>query len=218
MIKPKAFIFDMNGTMINDMSYHIKAWRDIVNGLGANLTMEEMKAECYGKSGEMMDRIFPGRFTQEEKDVIEMDKEQAYQDVYRTEMKLIDGLQELMDKAQTANIAIGIGSAAITFNVNYILDGLNIRPYFKGIVSASNVTISKPHPETFLKCAALLGVNPAECVVFEDAPKGVEAALNAGMPCVVITTMHTKEEFSQYSNIVCFIEDYTDPQLEKLFS
>jgi beta-phosphoglucomutase-like phosphatase (HAD superfamily) len=90
-----------------------------------------------------------------------------------------------------------------------VLDNLNIRHYFKTIVSADDVTISKPHPETFLKAAKLLGVDAANCLVFEDAPKGVEAAQNAGMSSVVLTTMHEKEEFAGYNNIIRYTKDYT---------
>jgi beta-phosphoglucomutase-like phosphatase (HAD superfamily) len=104
---------------------------------------------------------------------------------------------------------MGIGTAAIPFNVDFALDNLNIRHYFRSIITANDVTTSKPHPEVFLKAAAELGVDPASCIVFEDAPKGVEAAANAGMKAVVITTMHTREEFSDYNNIITFVPDYT---------
>jgi beta-phosphoglucomutase-like phosphatase (HAD superfamily) len=69
----------------------------------------------------------------------------------------------------------------------------------------------------FLKAAAELDVDPASCIVFEDAPKGVEAAANAGMKAVVITTMHTPEEFSDYNNIITFVSDYTSLNLGQLF-
>ena len=95
------------------------------------------------------------------------------------------------------------------FNINFVLDGLKIKPYFKSIVSADNVAYSKPHPETFTKCADQLGVAYKDCIVFEDAPKGIECAANAGMQCVVLTTMHPKEDFAAYDNIICFVEDYT---------
>lgn len=218
MAGKKAFLFDLNGTMIDDMNYHIKAWHGILTGLGASLTLEQMKAECYGKNGELLDRIFPGRFSEEEKTSMSYAKEKAYQLAFRPSLQLLPGLESFLAKAYQSNIAMAIGSAAIMFNIDFVLDGLQLRNYFPVIVSADEVTISKPHPETYLSCADQLQVHYADCVVFEDAPKGVEAAQNAGMDCVVITTMHTKEEFNNYQNIICFVSDYRDPQLDQLFS
>ena len=67
---------------------------------------------------------------------------------------------------------------------------------------------SKPHPETYIKCADQLGVSPATCIVFEDTPKGVESALSAGMKVMVMNTMHETEEFSAYKNIISFSNDF----------
>ncbi|MEO6732077.1 MAG: HAD family phosphatase [Ferruginibacter sp.] len=217
MNKPIAFLFDLNGTMIDDMNYHIRAWHDILNSLGANLSLEQMKEECYGKNDELLERIFPGRFTEAEKKVMSFEKETAYQKVYQPELKLIEGLPVFLNKAKESNIQMAIGSAAIMYNIDFVLDGLNIRPFFKAIVSADDVTFSKPHPETYLKCAERLLAEPANCIVFEDSPKGVEAAANAGMRAVVLTTMHTAEEFNAYNNIICCVNDFTDPQLNILF-
>ena len=216
MQKPSAFLFDLNGTMIDDMQYHIRAWHDILNSLGANISMERMKEECYGKNEELLDRMFPGRFSDKEKSRMSMKKETAYQNVFRPHLKLINGLNELMERASNKGISMAIGSAAIMYNIDFVLDGLNIRHYINAIVSADDVTVSKPDPETYLKCAELLGKNPDECIVFEDSPKGVEAAANAKMQCVVLTTMHTSEEFSRYDNIICIVKDYRDPQLAML--
>ena len=218
MKKTSAFILDMNGTMIDDMPYHIKAWHDIVTRLGAKMTLQEVKEQCYGKNEELLERIFPGRFSMEEKKQLEHEKESYYQQVYKADMKAIAGLHEFLARAWSHDIHIAIGSAAIMFNINFILDGLNLRPFFKAIVSADHVEVSKPDPETFLKAAEGLGIQPDLCVVFEDAPKGVETALNAGMRCVVLTTMHAKEEFLQYPNIIGFISDYTDPFLNLFFA
>ena len=206
----KAFLFDLNGTMVDDMNYHITAWHRIVNELGANLTLEQVKAECYGKNGEVLERIFPNRFSDEEKNRMSIEKEKQYQHEFRPQLKLLNGLDLFLREAKTKNIKIAIGSAAIMFNVDFVLDGLHIRHYIDAIVSADDVTHSKPHPETFLKCAEDLGVAYENCIVFEDAPKGVEAAANAGMKCAVLTTMHTKKEFAAYGNIIAFAEDFTD--------
>lgn len=207
----------MNGTIIDDMPWHIKIWNQVFNELGAGHTLEQTKEQLYGKNGEIIERIFPGRFTDAEKDAFEAEKEKRYQQLYRGEMKLIDGLDFFLAKATEKNIAVGLGTAAIKFNVDFILDGLDIRKYFTGIVTAEDVIISKPDPETFLKCASLLNIPPQNCIVFEDSPKGVETAANAGMQSVVLTTMHTKEEFDRYDNIICFVKDYTDKQLLYLY-
>lgn len=218
MKQPKAFLFDLNGTMINDMEYHLTAWYNILNeDLNAGLSREEVKGHMYGKNEELLDRIFgKGHFDQDQVVEISKTKENRYQQAFRPHLQLIAGLPEFLAKAEAHQIKMAIGSAAITFNIDFILDNLSIRHYFQAIVSADDVTISKPHPETFLKAADLLGVAPPGCLVFEDAPKGVEAALNAGMRCVVLTTMHEKEEFRDYPNIVHFIEDYTDASLGEL--
>ncbi|MBD0333146.1 MAG: HAD-IA family hydrolase [Chitinophagaceae bacterium] len=199
--------------MINDQSYHVRSWHHILNILGANISLERMKEECYGKNHELLERIFPKRFSEEEKTRLSFEKEKQYQEDFRPHLKLLPGLRELIKEAYEAGIKLGIGSAAIQFNIDFILDGLNIRKYFNAIVGAEDVTKSKPHPETFLRCAEKLGITPNNCLVFEDAPKGAEAALYAGMDCIIITTFYTKNEFSDYPNIRSFINDYNEVHL-----
>lgn len=186
--------------------------------LGAGLTETQVKAEMYGKNEEVLDRVFgKGHFAPEEAGRLSVEKEKIYQAEYLPHLKLINGLHSFLDKAFERNIPMAIGSAAIPFNIDFVLDNLHLRPYFSSIVSADDVQISKPHPETYLKVAQQLQLAPARCLVFEDAPKGVEAAQNAGMQTIAITTLHTREEFAQYNNVIMFIEDYTDPALEQLF-
>ena len=71
----KAILFDLNGTMINDMEYHINAWYNLLNNLGARLSIEETKLQCYGKNQELLERIFPGRFSDQEMEKMSMEKE-----------------------------------------------------------------------------------------------------------------------------------------------
>jgi HAD superfamily hydrolase (TIGR01509 family) len=171
----------------------------------------------YGKNTELLIRVFgKDRFTLEEMNMLSVEKEKRYQAEYRPILKLIEGLSGFLVATKNKNIKIGIGSAAIPFNINFVLDGLDLRHYFDSIVSADDVIESKPDPETYLKGAAELGVLPAECIVFEDAPKGVEAAQRAGMRAVVLTTMHEAYEFASYNNIIQFIADYRELDIEKL--
>jgi beta-phosphoglucomutase-like phosphatase (HAD superfamily) len=217
-ISPRAFIFDLNGTMVNDMEFHIRAWTYILNEkLNAGMTHEQVKSQMYGKNSELFNRVFgEGKMTEDEMDYWSMEKEKRYQQNYLPHLRLIDGLDEFLGKADEAKIPMGIGSAAIPFNIDFVLDNLGIRKYFKAIVSADDVVLSKPHPETFLKATRLLNTSPADCLVFEDAPKGIEAAWNAGIPGVVLTTLHARNEFPMASHVVAFIKDYHDPFITSL--
>jgi beta-phosphoglucomutase len=215
----RAFLFDLNGTMIDDMEYHIQAWSGILNeDLKAGLDYAQVKSQMYGKNDELLERVFGARaFSPERMRDLSMEKERRYQAAYRPYLRLIEGLGDFLEMSRQNGIRMAIGSAAIPFNIDFVLDNLGIRPYFSAIVSAEDVQVSKPHPQTYLEAASRLGLLPEECLVFEDAPKGVEAACNAGMDSVVITTLHEPAEFASFDNIRFFIRDYRDPALLGLF-
>ncbi|RYY64816.1 MAG: HAD family phosphatase, partial [Chitinophagaceae bacterium] len=185
---PRAFLFDMNGTMINDMHHHEKAWYDILNeDLNAGMTMEQVKSHMYGKNEELFERVFGKDFySVDDVAAYSLKKEQRYQQDFLPHMKLIDGLDKFLHVAREKNIKMAIGTAASPFNVNYVLDHLPIKEYFGAIITADDVPVSKPNPDVFLKCADDLGVDYENCIVFEDSPKGVEAAARAGMKAVVL--------------------------------
>lgn len=214
----KAFIFDLNGTMIHDMEYHTRAWQSLLNNdLGGNFSWDEVKTQMYGKNQELLVRVFgPDKFTEAEMQRLSVKKEERYQKEFLPHLQLLPGLPEFLEEAHQRGIPMAIGSAAIMFNIDFVLDNLNIRHYFSAIVSADDVTLSKPHPETFLKAAEQLHVAPAECLVFEDVPKGVEAARNAGMQTVVLTTTHQQSEFDALDNVLHFAADFRDPFMKNL--
>jgi beta-phosphoglucomutase family hydrolase len=217
MSDKKAFLFDLNGTMIDDMHYHIKAWHGILNGLGANISLERMKEECYGKNDELLERMFPGRFSEDEKREMSYEKERHYQLAFKPHLKLLPGLDVFLEEAHQQHIKMAIGSAAIMFNIDFVLDNLHLRDYFSALVSADDVTVSKPDPETFLSCAQRLGIAPEHCIVFEDSPKGVESAKRAGMKAVVLTTLHEAHEFEGLDHVLMCVKDFADVKLKELF-
>ena len=212
----KAFLFDLNGTMVDDMSYHINAWHNIFVKLGAGYTLQQSQEQCYGKNAEILERIFPGRFSEEDKRKIGDNKEATYRKEYKPFLKLIIGLDEFLAAAKKQNIKMAVGSAAMKLNVDFVLDNLNIRHYFNAVISGDDVAKSKPDAETYLKCAHALNMPPQQCLVFEDVPKGVESAANAGMKAVVITGLYSLEEFAGFNNIVRFIKDYDNLLVEEL--
>ncbi|MBU0696099.1 MAG: HAD family phosphatase [Bacteroidetes bacterium] len=206
----EAYLFDLNGTIIDDMHFHARAWHEILtDDLKSDISYEDTILEMYGKNSELLERVFgKDHFTQEQMDEFSMEKERRYQAAFKPHLKLIDGLDEFLEKAHQAGIKMAIGSAAIPFNIDFILDNLNLRKYFPVVVSAEDVTLSKPDPETFSKGADILGVDYDKCLVFEDAPKGVEAAKNAGMQAIALTTLHTPEEFHITDNVIRFVKNY----------
>jgi beta-phosphoglucomutase len=210
MNRQKAFLFDLNGTMVDDMSYHLEVWYDLlVNDLGARMTRAQVKQEMYGKSQEVLKRVFgTDRFTPEQLDQLAFQKELRYQQFYKPHLDLVPGLFAFLEDAYNSGVKMALCTAAVPSNISFVLDTLKIRHYFSAIVGADDVGISKPHPETFLKAADLLQTDPIDCIVFEDVPKGVEASFNAGMQAVVLTTTHRHDEFKQYPNVILYIDDY----------
>lgn len=207
--KYKAFLFDLNGTMIHDMPYHVSAWHKVIQSLGGTLTSEAMKQECYGKGEEMLERIFPGKYTVQERIEISEAKEAKYRADFLPDLKLIEGLDQLLEHAFQNQIKLAIGSAANNLNIDFVVDNLKIRDYMQKIISGEMVKSSKPDPETFIQCATSLNVPPTQCLVFEDTPKGVACAENAGMDVIVLTTTHPITDFDGFANIIYFANDYT---------
>lgn len=217
MAKYKAFIFDLNGTMINDMAFHEKAWFDILNNeMDAGLSQAEVKKQMYGKNEEMLRRVFAHRYSEEELAAYALKKENIYQENFKPYLNLIEGLPALLKKAQAHGIKMAIGTAASSFNLNFVMDNLNLHELIDATVSADEVTTSKPNPEVFLRCAEKLGIAPGDCLVFEDAPKGVEAAENAGMDAVAVLSYSEQEEFEPYDNLIAQIKDYRDEKMLSL--
>jgi beta-phosphoglucomutase len=210
-----AFIFDMDGTMIDNMRYHFKAWRKITDELNGKLDDAALRSQLYGKNEEVLGRIFgKDAFTPGELEDISERKEVYYRSLYKDHMQLIPGLKEFLERAYRQNIPMALGTASYLRNIDLMLDMTNTRKYFKAIIGAGDVTKSKPDPETYLLAAEKLSMSPADCIVFEDVPKGVEAAANAGMKAVVITTQHEAGDFKGCGNVLRIIHDYVglDPE------
>ena len=219
MKKYQAVIFDLNGTMIDDMHYHELAWYDVfVKQLKAPLTFEEVKAQLYGRSDEIFNRIFgPEKFSIEDIESITNRKEARYREEFISHLKLIKGLDTFLEKLRSNKVPLAIGTAAPVLNVDFVLDNLKLRHYFQAVIGPDDVALSKPDPEVFLKASSSLGIPPEHCVVFEDSPKGIEAASRAGMKAIGVTSYHTSDELKN-KNLLFTIEDYVDGQLEPLFN
>lgn len=207
----KALIFDMDGTLTDNMKFHLPVWERTVIEMGGTLQGEALFKELYGKNEDIINRIFgKGKFTLEESMYWGNYKEALYREIYKGKITPLLGLIEFLKKAKSHGIKIALGTAGIPENIEFTIRELGIAEYFDVLIGRADVKNSKPDPETFLLCAERLQVQPEECLVFEDVPKGVETALRAGMNCVVVKTTHKEEDFESKENILRFIFDFTE--------
>jgi beta-phosphoglucomutase len=213
----KAFLFDLDGTLIDTMPWHFKTWQMVVTEMGSPLQGDALMNELYGNGAELMNRLIPGRvFTEEEAKEIVDAKEERYRQLYGKQITVLEGAREFLQEAQKQNIPMGIGTASNQANIDFALDQLQLHDYFNAIVGADDVELSKPHPQTWLKLAEALGTPPQHCIVFEDAPKGVEAAKKAGMKAIAITGHYSANDFDAYDNILKIVPSLNALQVRDL--
>ncbi len=209
-----AFIFDMDGTMVDNMMVHHRAWQRKLAALGLEMELEEVRRQIHGINEEIIKRLFGDRFTPEERRRIAWEKEAEYRHIFLPELKLVQGLEPFLQRAAEAGIPMGIGTAAPPENVRFVLENLRLEPLFSAVIDAAQVQKGKPEPEVFLRVAQALGVPPEQCLVFEDSPTGAEAARRAGMPAIIVTTTHTAQEFNGFPHILRTIRHFDEISLE----
>lgn len=211
-----GLIFDLDGTLIDNMPYHLKAWEKFMTEMGSSLQGKALFKELYGKNEEVIVRLFGDHFPDEELKELSHRKEAYYREMYLPHVKLVQGAKQLFEEAAANAIRMAMATASMKMNVDILVDALEIRKYFTTIITADDVVKSKPDPETFLKAAERMGRKPKNCVVFEDVPKGVISAGYAGMQAFVLTTSHQSGEFKDCSNIKGFFPNFTAITIQQL--
>lgn len=214
----KGIIFDMDGTMVDNMMVHHRAWQKKLAEMGMPLELEEVHQKIHGVNEEILERLFGDKLTPEERRQHSWEKEAAYREIFLPQLRLVDGLPSFLEEVKKEGIPMAIGTAAPPENVDFVLDNLNLRSYFVAVLHARSVRHGKPNPEIYLKTAEAMGLAPEDCLVFEDSPTGAEAAYRAGSKLVVVTTTHAEKEFEQLPNVIAFIQDFTQVKLSQLLS
>lgn len=189
MGKISACIFDLDGVVVDTAKYHYIAWKSLANELGFDFTEEDnerLKGVSRMTSLDILLEI--GGVELDKKTKLELaDKKNKNYVEYILKMtpdEILPGVKDFFNELKKRGIKIALGSASK--NAMTILNQLELTDYFDAVVDGTHVSNAKPDPEVFLKGAELLGVSPLECVVFEDAEAGVEAAINGNMKCVGI--------------------------------
>jgi HAD superfamily hydrolase (TIGR01509 family) len=212
-----AFIFDMDGTMVDNMHHHTASWVELLGRHGVDIEPSAFFNDTAGRPGQHILRTYlDGSLTEADCALLIDEKEGLYQRRYAAHMRALPGFGEFIGEARRRGVALAVASGAPPTNLDFILDGLGLRGHFDAVVGAADVRHGKPDPEVFELAARLCGVASGRCVVFEDAPLGVEAAARAGMPAVVLTTTLPAQSFAQFGHVLACAPDFRGLSCEAL--
>jgi beta-phosphoglucomutase family hydrolase len=215
----RAFIFDMDGTIVDNMAYHTKSWLEFFARRGKTYDADAFFRETAGAQGrEILRERLGADVPDEQIAVLALEKDALYRDMYGPHRAAIAGFEAFVTEADARGIQLAVATSAPPLNIVFTLDELDLRRHFHAVVGAADVKHGKPHPDVFLKAAEKLGVDPSECIVFEDAPMGVEAARRAGMRAVAITTTLPFDAFREFDNVVKVVGDYGDLSADDLLA
>ncbi len=217
MDTPKAWLFDLDGVIVETADLHFKSWKRLADSLDIPFGEEENQALKGVSRRKSIEEILAldNRTLPEEEIQQLMDKKNGwYQDSIAelTPDDILEGIPEFLEELQQMGVKLGIGSSSK--NAQFIMDYLKINDIFEVVIDGTKVEKTKPNPEVFLKGANALGAKPSETLVFEDAASGVEAALAGGMTCVGVGS---EEHLGDADLVISTFEGLT-PQalLEKL--
>lgn len=212
----KGLLFDMDGVLVNNLEVHREAFAEFFRRYGVERTFDEL-SRVFGKGnddimGELMPREVVDRVGIRE---LGNEKEAVYREIYAPTIVPQPGLLEFLAESERAGLRAAVGSSGYRANVDFVLDKCNIRRYFKAAVAGDEVTRCKPDPEIYLTAAAKLGLEPHECVVFEDAEAGIESAKRAGIKVVALATTFDRE-FLSHTEADVIVDDFRDVTVEML--
>ncbi len=215
--KPHAIIFDMDGVLVNSNPYHLQKWRDLLNEHGIPYDEAALPKQILGPRNDTAFRMFFGaQITKEESRRLSEELEAKFRRIFAPHAKPLPGLTQLVEACHGAGIPMAVASSAMCKNIEFVVDAMGFRPFFRAMVSGDEVTHSKPDPEIYLTAARKLGADPANCVAFEDSFVGVEAAKRAGMKCVALGTTFSLDELRRETRADLVVPGFEGVSLETL--
>jgi HAD superfamily hydrolase (TIGR01509 family) len=205
----QALLFDLDGTLIDSMPHHHDAWVLWHERHGLRLDPDTFFTATAGRSNpEIIADILPGRDATE---VAAMgdEKEALYREIAARSLGLIAGAHAFVMQAREAGLRLAVCTASTPKNMKLAFDRFGIDAWVETVTSPADGLRGKPHPDIFLEAARRLGVPPAACLVFEDAPLGIEAARRAGMRAFALTTTLPAEAFAAFDNLIGIAPDFS---------
>jgi beta-phosphoglucomutase len=209
----KGFVFDLDGTLLDNMAIHTEAFAIFAERHGLPpLTLEARRRLDGKRNRDIFPVLFARSLSEEDLRSYAGEKEALYRQLSRGRLVPLAGLGRLLSALETRGLPAAIATSAPVENVRHTLGELGLASRLSRVVRSDEVARGKPYPDVFLAAARLIDVPPSECLAFEDAPMGVAAARAAGMACVALSTsfsasdmaardvrpQHTVADFEEY--------------------
>ncbi|HEY9847018.1 MAG TPA: HAD-IA family hydrolase [Candidatus Caenarcaniphilales bacterium] len=213
----QALIFDMDGVLCDTMPYHLKAWaRFIAQTPELPDWMRDYLPQMGGKrNSELLRELLGEHLTEADIQRWGSGKESVYRELIDNEIIWLPGLVQFLTQARLAGLKLGLGTSACRENVDLLLSHQDLGAFFEAAVIETDVKRGKPDPQCYLLVAERLGVAPPQCLVFEDATAGVEAARRAGMRCWGVLTTQSESALLAAGAERC-IQDFNNSGLATL--
>lgn len=196
-MRTEALIFDMDGTMVDSMPAHARSWVAFCRQHGIQMEAAEILARTTGRTGvECMAEVFGRPLDEAEALAFVHEKEEIYRDLFAATFREIAGFTAFARQAAARGLKLAVGTAGDKHNIAFVMSRLGMAPPPLAIVGGDEGLSGKPTPAIFLEAARRIGVAPERCIVFEDAPFGIEAARRGGMRAVAVCSTHSAEELA----------------------
>ena len=207
-MRVQGLIFDMDGTMIDSMPYHARSWTTFTQRHGIGMDVGELLRRTTGRTvSECMELLFGRVIDTRESLALSFEKEQIYRELFAPVFAEVAGFKLFSAQAMERGLKVGVGTAGDKHNIAFAFSHLKMDPIPHAVVGGDEGLPGKPEPAIFLEAARRIGVPPEACVVFEDAPFGIEAARRAGMRAVAVCTSHTADQLAGM-HVIASVDNY----------
>ena len=189
----KGIIFDMDGTIVDSLPYHYKAWKIFFKENKVENFSKKLKDYKGGGTLDLMTAVYGNKYSRKELKIMTDDKEIIFREIYKNNVVPIMGFMDMFELIKSKNILVGLASNAIRKNVKMILSELKIYEKFDSIICGDEVRKGKPDPEMFNETVDRFNLKKEECLIFEDSVEGVSAAVNSKVDVVGITSSSSEK-------------------------
>lgn len=210
----KGIIFDLDGVIVNSHPAHKKAWRALLASLGRDVSEQELEFVVEGRKRNEVLRHFLGELSEEEVRRYGVLKDSFFAQ-FAHEVTAVPGVLHFFERAQTAGLALAVGTSAGRRRAEEMLERLGLRSRLGAIVTGDEVQLGKPDPAVFQIAAEQLGLASRNVLVCEDAVPGVQAAKRAGMKCLAIAA-NGRRTLLQTAGADWVVQDFMQTSLEQL--